>query len=270
MILPIEFYSAMPEIRLDRSRSIEGLLTIDEKIDIDTNWSARVKEGHFDSELGSLWGNDGCLRYISMLYKTYDYASSRQGNGERVNDALRVYARPSAVCITLATVDEKIIVQKRAGNIFAAGKLDCSAAGVCQIKDGRLDFYKHSLEKIKRELNLGPEDFTMFERSPYIARTLEFFVSLHLYKGCTKKTLEEIQSQANPKFVERIISVDASELSSFIIDHFAVKQDLIAPGCASLLSSLDNERFFGTIAEINKKGGDIKFGRLADGLFIEG
>ncbi len=273
---PIQLYSRDVDpgvltstIRYDPSRNIEAFLTDEDRRLVDAHWPTRVARGFRDNLMGSLWDTQNGLTFIGTKFSFYDAIATYLERGEKpFSEQMYELTRTSNVGIALITADDKVLVQRRAAGLLAGGKLDSSASGGCIVRDGGLNFQRTLLEKVARELNLAEEDLS--ELAPTgVHRSLDYTTIQVTYRGRTRKSFEEVQAQAAPKYVAGVIPVPQAELLGFVIDHYAQKQDLIGDACAVLLSSLEREAFREGVREINQRGGKIQFGCLQDGAFIE-
>lgn len=78
----------------------------------------------------------------------------------------------------------------------------------------------------------------------------------------------KMKERANQKYLQDLQAVPEQDLPEYIVKHFLEAQDLIADGCANLLSSLPPDVFLDTVKRINKKEKLISFGHLMNGIFI--
>ncbi len=176
-------------------------------------------------------------------------------------------ARASGVSAILKTKDNIIAVQRRSNRVFAAGKLDSSASGMCSVTGTELNFRESILEKINIELNLPLRDIVNLSLTG-VHRSMNYASIQVTYKFETSKTFKEIARRANGDYITELIGVPEKNLPQFILDTY-ISSELIGDGCASLLSYLNANDLNVTVKELIKRGKIIRFGELVEGKFIE-
>jgi hypothetical protein len=66
-----------------------------------------------------------------------------------------------------------------------------------------------------------------------------------------------------------LTAVPIDKIPGFIIEHYAIKGDLVGDGCAPLLGNVDPETFKIVVEELRTRGREIKFGTLLEGRFTQ-
>ena len=182
--------------------------------------------------------------------------------------------RIGAVGAALKLVDGNVFVHKRSPNVtHAKNMIDSSVAGLAHYDQSieKLNFQKSLLEKLHRELKINDSEvksvtFTGVHSSydPDFSGMVDFALESNLEKG-------HIEERIDRSYFSEHYFVPSHNLSDFIIDHFAIREDMIGDGCATLLASLDHTTFIQTvdkIREYHRAGDIIDFGRLENGFFI--
>ena len=170
-MLEIQFYcrpseSGTVRVRYDPSVDFASRLSDADKRAVESNWASLIKAD------ASLWGpaelgtlvdaSDGNLRYGRASYDIWRAAHDMRGQNnlsQRIFDELKI----SSVGVAVATSDGKVLVHEKPAGAPAGGRLDSSANGFCELKDGQLDFDISAREKLQRELGIESSDLTRLE-----------------------------------------------------------------------------------------------------------
>lgn len=220
------------------------ILTEPDRQKIELNWEETLKRAKiWRGELGSLVDTqEGNLQYAKTDYGVWRAIASPDLPREYVTLSDLAYDkfRVSSVGVAVETIDGKVIVHRKPDNVPAGGKLDSSANGFCEVKNGKLDFEQSAYEKLERELRLTKGDILNLElRGVHSVVGKDSYCNSGMlaYHAKTKLTFEEIKQKANGLYVADLIPVEKSDLANFIVSHYA-DGSLIGDGCATLLYSL--------------------------------
>jgi hypothetical protein len=258
----------LEQVTYDSSQHFEELLSISDQQEIDKIWEER-KRNQWDNSLGNLWDtSQGQIVYTETNFRYYDTLGfTNNWENKPFNFQLYEYSRASSVGVVLETGDEIVIIQRRKAGLLAGGKLDPSVAGICVIKEGKLDLQRTALERILQELSLSPEEIYgliptgLHSSSDYCSSMFTFKVKTDLEFGAIK------ERTSGSRMITEPIPVSKDKLPQFIVKHFLKEGDLIGDGCAAFLASLEPEATEEVISSINKYQQIIKNGALVSGKF---
>ncbi len=256
-------------INYDPSIDFANRLTDADKRLIESNW-ARIKKANsslWPGELGTLIDSEnGNLRYGRTSYDVWRAAHDMLGQ-DTLSQILYNELRVSSVGIVVMTRDEKILVLEKPTGFPAEGKLDSSANGFCEVKNGKLDFDAAAREKLERELGMASGDIRKLGlRGVHSAS--DYYSGMLAYYAETSLTFDQVNRRANPKYVHKLHGIGRSDLADYVSEKYAAGE-LIGDGAATLLGVLDKKEFFGAIEKIKSRGGKIRFGKLSNGNFVE-
>lgn len=243
---------------------------------IDSNWQAQLMTGNFRNSLpmGSLWNaiqekNRTIASYLPTDYKVYNAVAFPHHSSIPLSDRLRSLMRVSAVGGVILTSDDKILMQRRAEGVTAAGMIDSGVAGFCTSNDENgLDFNSAIKEKLKREVALEKKELISLEQRALFSSRGYDFSGMVAYLIRTTLPSEEVVRRANKKYVGNIYALKKDEILNFVTTHYIEKQDMLEDGCAALLSCLEQFEFEDTVKKIKNHDADIQFGQLSKGRFI--
>ena len=230
-------------------------------------WQER-KNGQWDGRLGNFWDTQGALSFIGINFRHYDVISATISLPQRpLSENLYDLSRASSVGVALYTSDKKLVVQRRGDNILAAGLLDCSAAGMCNLKEGDLEFEEFLRVRMETELGLKRSD--LIEVSPTnVHDAYGYGGNMVSYKARTHLSFPELKERIDPLLVNELVPINESELLDFIVESFSTGE-LIGDGWATFLSSLEEPAYKRTVQALRVRGCKISFGELVDGQFVE-
>ncbi len=146
-------------------------------------------------------------------YKAHRAAADARERGLALSFEARKLISPVVASAIVVSRDQRVATRKRTES-FANGKYDCSASGICVVKDGILDPAKTLLESMQRELGVGIEDVEdiavtgLSESNDY---------SVHLITH-NVRILTESQSVRGPN--SDIVWVDLNRLPNFICEKY--------------------------------------------------
>ena len=274
------FYTPMDLSRVqvrpnyDPQNDFLRILTESDRQKIELNWKEALKRTQiWRGELGSLVDTqEGNLQYAKTDYGVWRAIASPDLHPEytTLSDLAYDKFRVSSVGIAVETIDGKVIVHRKPDNVPAGGKLDSSANGFCEVKNGQLDFGQAAYEKLERELKLTKEEILNLELRgvhSVVGKGSYCNSGMLAYHAKTKLPFEEIKQKANGSYIADLISVEKGDLANFIVTHYA-DGSLIGDGCATLLASLDHKDFSIAVHTLRDSGKVIEFGFLRDGEFI--
>ena len=269
----IEFYQVdddprelVSKVKYDTSRSLADLFLQKEHAVMDQFWSERGKD-LWDNPLGNLWDTQDSITYIDTRFRFYDALGSTNSLQDKpFREELYEKSRAASVGIAVTTRDGYVVVQRRSlGSLLAPDKLDSSAAGMVVAKEEELDFNGIAIAKTCKELAVHESQVSLVATG--IHSSSDHCSSMITYKGTVNVPFSELG--AGEKWVGELIAVKEDELSDYIVEHFANTQELIGDGAATLLRSLDDEKFVKAIMALREKGCDLVAGTLVDGSFVE-
>lgn len=222
--------------------------------------------------LGSLYDTSSfpTLYYATTDFKTYVATSRLADRGIDVSSSLEQTLRISSVGCAVTLIDGSVLVHKRPDTAtHVAGKYDSGVAGLAHVRpDNTLDFVYALKSKFVRELTVDPSTLTDMQllsvhsgSAPDFSGMVDFHVRLPL-------TFNEITQKANPAYLQDVFPVPIQELPDYLVRSFTANE-IVADGCAVLLSSLPHDVFLETISRINAAGKRIFFGTLRDSIFFE-
>ena len=243
---------------------------------IDKNWASREQE---------IWGGGKKYTNGEMLnvYSIEEQESKLLVHTNRsryaVHDALgrtphnlfseEFIEKSRILCtsITITTADGMIISQKRGEGILAAGCYDSSAAGICYLRGEDIVKPQQIMQGRLSEISLSLEDLESYHTSG-LHRGMDYLTPQQTFVGKTILTFAEIKSRIDNNKVAGLVPVPQDNLVDFIVDHGVKKGNLIADGAASMLQSLQYNKFLEAVREIKSAGGIINFGTISKGKFI--
>ena len=258
----------LEQVTYDSTQSFERLLDISDHQEMEKIWKQR-KENQWDSALGNLWDtSQGQIVYTETNFRYYDaLAFTNNWENRSFTSQLYEYSRASSVGVVLETGDEMIVIQRRKAGLLAGGRLDPSVAGVCVIKEGKLNLQRTALERILKELSLSPEE--IYELVPTgLHSSSDYCSSMFTFKVKTNLEFGEIKERTSGfDTITELIPVPKSELDLFIINNFLQGEKLIGDSCAAFLASLKPNVAKEVVSSINKYQQIIKEGILVNGIF---
>ncbi len=197
------------------------------------------------------------------------YLALRNDKGKKLSRFFYENMRIVAVGGVLKSSDGKVLIHRRANNeAYSKGVLDASVAGLCQLKDGKIDFESVINEKLEREIGISSSEIKSIKfigihssREPDFSGMFTFIIETNL-------SSEEMGKRASQHFDEYHL-VPYENLSEFILDKLEKQFDLCKDGCATVTSSLPNSEFKEVVSKLRNMGRDISFGNLKEGKFIK-
>ncbi|MEK6850239.1 MAG: hypothetical protein AABX85_01550 [Nanoarchaeota archaeon] len=242
---------------------------------IDSNWQAQLAAGNFRNlPMGSLWNTRQensriVASYLPTEYKVYNAVAFPHNSNNPPSYRLRSLMRISSVGGVIFTSDDKILMQKRAEGVTAAGLIDSVVAGFCVSNDkNKLDFDCAIKEKLKREAVIDQKEVSSLEQRSLFSSIGYDFSGMIGYLVKTTLSSQEIALRANKKYIGSIYALKKNEIFDFIARHYIKEQDMTGDGCAVLLSCLEQSEFEDVVEEIKSRGAKIQFGQLSEGKFI--
>lgn len=254
---------------------LEPLLTDVDRTALELEWASltQTHPGIFSKPkgLGSLYDTSSLpvLFYRSTDFKTYVSTSRRADYGTPLSDNIQNTMRVSAVGCAVTLADGSVLVHRRPNNAtHVPDKYDAGVAGLVHVQPGNtLDFVQALQTKFARELKIDPSYLTTLQllsvhsgSAPDFSGMVDFRIHLPL-------TFGEIKEKANPKYLQDMLTVPEKELPDYLIKSFIATDDLIADGCAVLLSSLPYQIFLETVQRLNGLERRVFFGTLNKGVF---
>ncbi len=258
---------------------LETLLTDADRTAVKLEWASLEKThpGIFSKPkgLGSLYEvlNDAdslpVLLYRSTDFKTYISTSRLADRGTPLPGPIQNAMRISAVGCAVKLVDGSVLIHRRPSNAtHVPDKYDAGVAGLAHVQpDHTLNFVQAVHAKFARELNIDPSYLDSLRlisvhsgSAPDFSGMVDFEVHLPL-------TFGQIKERANPAYLQDMVTVPKKHLPDYLIRNFVASDDLIADGCAVLLSSLSHQTFLKTVERLNSLGRRVSFGTLNKGVF---
>lgn len=261
------------QVRYDASKNITELFTGKDLKIVDEVWTAPkgpAESGWKSGLVGWLLDTTKGLSYGQSEYAKYlASAKCKPRFSQPVKDSLT-----AAVGCAVLSADGYYLVQQRAEGLLAGRRLDSSAAGMGVVREGKLDFYFEIKEKLKRELNLDEDTVKSTLVPTGVHGAMDHVSSQVTWKCKVNVPLEELIAKANPKFVERVLSVRKDDLPGYLVKHYVHQGDepeksLIGDAVGVFLRALDDDARKYAIAKMNSRGADVRYGVLRNCRFEE-
>ena len=207
------------------------------------------------------------LAYKTTEYKDYNSVSTTS-NEKSLSPRLYETMRVAAVGATLELGDGSIFIHRRSYQAtHVAGVIDSSCAGLCFVRDGKINPEQDLLQKLEKELGLKREEVEIkgivgihSAYAPDFSGLIDVALKTPLMPGDLAVRTKDID------FPERLY-VLKEDLPDFVYHHYIEDKDMVGDGAAILLSCLDEKKFRESIEKMQRAGKDISFGNLVQGTF---
>ncbi len=188
--------------------------------------------------------------------------------------------RIAAIGGIILTSDGYTLIHRRPNDLtHAGGKLDSSFAGFVDIKnlnpeaDPKAEFKGELLidasvrKKLSAELRLEGADISDIMLTGFHSGRYPDYSGMFDVVARTRLSANQLDQQANKKLIGECFFMHPSEVPAFLLDHYGPGKDMLADGCAVMLTSIPDKLFLPTIRDLNDAGATIQFGHVKNARF---